>query len=103
MTITTTSEKTRTTAVAFLEAVALAYVRSSRAMPESVIDAGLALMEALADDEKAAEEMRATVQHMVEELEGEEPTSVEIEFDLEDTHAPMRFNLKKRPLAELDS
>ena len=100
--MTNTSERTRKAALAFLETVAFHFLKNG-AMPDDVCNAGFELIEAVHADEAAAEQMRETVARMVDELEGDEPTQLQVDFNLEDTHQPMRFNLKKRPNAELDS
>jgi hypothetical protein len=100
--MTNTSERTRKAALDFLEKVAFHFMKNGE-MPDDVCIAGYELIEAVHADEAEAAKMRETVARMVDELEGDEPTQLQVDFDLEDTHKPMRFNLKKRPIAELDS
>lgn len=102
--MTNTSVRTRAAALAFLEAVAKHFYKNPHSqMPDGINDAGMELLDAVEMDEAEAEKMRAAVTRIVEELDGEKPNVFQVNFDLEDTHQPMRFNLKKRPNAELDS
>ena len=101
--MTNTSVRTRAAALAFLGEVAKHFLNTNAKMPVAICDTGIELLEAVDKDEVEAIKMRETVARMVNELEGNEPTQLQVNFDLEDTHQPMRFNLKKRPNAELDS